>query len=193
MPQSDNEIIERIRDGAKHHYAQLVDRYKDRAFTLAVRMLKNKEDAEEAAQDAFIRAYNALNRFEGKARFGTWFYRILYNVCLTRLGKRKEEFQRLDYDDDIDYNGFESAFTASGYNEYETNDMVEFVKKTMEALPEKYQTILSLFYFQDLSHEEISDVTQLPIGTIKTHLFRARAILQQLLQSAEGGQLERVV
>ena len=71
--------------------------------------------------------------------------------------------------------------------------MVEFVKKTMEALPEKYQTILSLFYFQDLSHEEISDVTQLPIGTIKTHLFRARAILQQLLQSAEGGQLERVV
>jgi len=191
MPQSDNEIIERIRDGAKHHYAQLVDRYKDRAFTLAVRMLKNKEDAEEAAQDAFIRAYNALNRFEGKARFGTWFYRILYNVCLTRLGKRKEEFQRLDYDDDIDYNGFESAFTASGYNEYETNDMVEFVKKTMEALPEKYQTILSLFYFQDLSHEEISDVTQLPIGTIKTHLFRARAILQRLLQ--KEFLLERVV
>lgn len=193
MPQSDNEIIERIRDGAKHYYARLVDRYKDRAYTLAVRMLKNKEDAEEAAQDAFIRAYNALNRFEGKARFGTWFYRILYNVCLTRLGKRKEEFQRLDYNDNIDYNELESAFTASGYNEYETNDMIEFVKKTMEELPEKYQTILSLFYFQDLSHEEISEVTQLPIGTIKTHLFRARAILQQLLQSAEGGQLERVV
>jgi RNA polymerase sigma-70 factor (ECF subfamily) len=154
-------------------------------------MLKNKEDAEEAAQDAFIRAYNALNRFEGKARFGTWFYRILYNVCLTRLGKRKEEFQRLDYNDNIDYNELESAFTASGYNEYETNDMIEFVKKTMEELPEKYQTILSLFYFQDLSHEEISEVTQLPIGTIKTHLFRARAILQRLLQ--KEFLLERVV
>ena len=191
MPQSDNEIIERIRDGAKHYYARLVDRYKDRAYTLAVRMLKNKEDAEEAAQDAFIRAYNALNRFEGKARFGTWFYRILYNVCLTRLGKRKEEFQRLDYNDNIDYNELESAFTASGYNEYETNDMVEFVKKTMEELPEKYQTILSLFYFQNLSHEEISEVTRLPIGTIKTHLFRARAILQRLLQ--KEFLLERVV
>jgi len=191
MPQSDNEIIERIRDGAKHYYTRLVDRYKDRAYTLAVRMLKNKEDAEEAAQDAFIRAYNALNRFEGKARFGTWFYRILYNVCLTRLGKRKEEFQRLDYNDNIDYNELESAFTASGYNEYETNDMIEFVKKTMEELPEKYQTILSLFYFQDLSHEEISEVTQLPIGTIKTHLFRARAILQRLLQ--KEFLLERVV
>jgi RNA polymerase sigma-70 factor (ECF subfamily) len=115
----------------------------------------------------------------------------LYNVCLTRLGKRKEEFQRLDYDDDIDYDALDSAFTESGYNEYETNDMVEFVKKTMEALPVKYQTILSLFYFQDLSHEEIADVTQLPIGTIKTHLFRARAILQRLLQ--KEFLLERVV
>lgn len=200
MPQSDNEIIERIRGGAKHYFAQLVDRYKDRAFTLAIRMLKNREDAEEATQDAFIRAYNALSRFEGKAQFGTWFYRILYNVCLTRLGKRKEEFQRLDYDDEIDYNMLESPFTASDFNEYETNDMIEFVKNTMEALPEKYQTILSLFYFQDLSHEEIADVTRLPIGTIKTHLFRARALLQKLLQSAEGrrldslsGQLERVI
>lgn len=82
MPSSDNEIIKKIQDRAKHYYAQLVDRYKDRAFTLAVRMLKKKEDAEEATQDAFIRACNALNRFEGKARFGTWFYRILYNVCL---------------------------------------------------------------------------------------------------------------
>ncbi|MDI6766823.1 MAG: sigma factor [Bacteroidota bacterium] len=69
MPLTDNEIIEKIRGGAKHYYAHLVDRYKDRAFTLAVRMLKNREDAEEASQDAFIRAYNALNRFEGKARF----------------------------------------------------------------------------------------------------------------------------
>ena len=181
MPQSDNEIIERMRSGAKHHYAQLVDRYKDRAFSLAVRMLRNPQDAEEAVQDAFIRAYNALNRFEGKARFGTWFYRILYNVCLTRLGKRRDVFQQQDYDDERGYQGIESSSAALDVNAYETKNMVEFVKKSMEALPEKYQTILSLFYFQDLSHEEIADITQLPIGTIKTHLFRARALLQQLL------------
>ena len=142
MHLSDNEIIEKIRGVAKQYYATLVDRYKDRANTLAVHMIKNKEDAEEATQDAFIRAYNALNRFEGKARFGTWFYRILYNVCLTRLGKRKEEFQRLDFDDDTDYSALEPAFAASFLNGYETNDMVEFVKKTMEALPDKYQIIL---------------------------------------------------
>ena len=90
---SDNEIIELVRGGTRHHYARLVDCYKDRAFTMALRMLRNREDAEEASQDAFIRAYNGLNRFEGKARFSTWFYRILYNVCLSRIRKRKDEYE----------------------------------------------------------------------------------------------------
>jgi len=179
MPLSDNEIIERIRSGSSNYYALLVDRYKDRGFTLAVRMLRNREDAEEAAQDAFIRAYNALNRFEGKSRFGTWFYRILYNVCLTRIGNRKEEFHRIGFEREIESS---DPFATSDFNDYEAKDMTEFVKTSMESLPEKYQSILSLFYFQELSHEEIAGVTQLPIGTIKTHLFRARNLLQQKLQ-----------
>jgi len=102
---SDNEIIELVRGGTRHHYTRLVDRYKDRAFTLALKMLRNREDAEEASQDAFIRAYNGLNRFEGKARFSTWFYRILYNVCISRIRKRKGEYELLEYDDDNGYNG----------------------------------------------------------------------------------------
>jgi len=182
MPLSDNEIIERVRNGGRRHYVHLVDRYKDRAMTLAVRMLRSREDAEEAAQDAFIRAYNALNGFKGTARFGTWFYRILYNVCLTRLGKRKAEFSSIDYDDGIEYNTKESWVSPAVSSDFETQDMIAFVKKIIETLPMKYQTILSLFYFQELSHEEICEVTQLPLATVKTHLFRARAMLQQRLQ-----------
>jgi len=178
MPLSDNEIIEKIRGGSRYYYTQLIDRYKDRAFTLAVRMLKNREDAEEAAQDAFIRAYNALNKFEGKSQFGTWFYRILYNVCLTRLRKQKDEFQSIDFDDSMEYD----VIDRNNINEFEKKDTIDLVKKTINEMPVKYQTILSLFYFQELSHEEISEVTMLPIGTIKTHLFRARTMLQQRLQ-----------
>jgi RNA polymerase sigma factor (sigma-70 family) len=181
MAISDNEIIELVRGGAKHYYAQLIDRYKEHAFTLAIRMLKSREDAEEAAQDAFIRAYNALNGFQGTARFGTWFYRILYNVCLTRLGKRRREFQSIDYDDEENY-VVESLMLHVDSSDFETKDMIEFVKKIIETLPLKYKTILSLFYLQELSHEEISHVTQLPISTVKTHLFRARAMLYQRLQ-----------
>lgn len=188
---SDNEIIELVRGGTRHHYARLVDRYKDRAFTLALRMLRNREDAEEASQDAFIRAYNGLNRFEGKARFSTWFYRILYNVCLSRIRKRKDEYELLEYDDDNGYSGNLQSAGSNYIPDFETKDMMDFVKKTLSTLPSKYQTILSLFYLQELSHEEISDVTDLPIGTIKTHLFRARAMILERLQKEL--QIERAV
>ena len=181
MPLSDNEIIDKIRHGEKHHYARLIDRYKDKAFTLAVRMLKNRQDAEEAAQDAFIRAYNALGKFEGTAKFGTWYYRILYNVCLTRLGKKKEDIQSIDYDDEREYDAVGTLSQAFHEMELETKDMIGIVKNIIETLPGKYASILSLFYFQELSHGEICEVTELPLGTVKVHLFRARAMLQERL------------
>jgi RNA polymerase sigma-70 factor (ECF subfamily) len=179
MAETDNEIIQNIRKGAKHDFALLVDRYKDKAMTLAMRMLRNPEDAEEATQDGFIRAYNALDRFEGSAKFSTWLYRIVYNVCLTKLGKRKEEFREIDYDDETAYPSSGSIWPAD--SNYESREMVTIIKKVIEELPEKYSIILSLFYFQELSHEEICGVTQLPLGTVKTHLFRARVLLQQRL------------
>jgi RNA polymerase sigma-70 factor (ECF subfamily) len=182
MPVSDSEIIQRVRGGAKHHFALLVDRYKDKAMTLAVRMLKNREDAEEAVQDAFVRAYNALEKFQGNARFGTWLYRIVYNVCLTRLGKKKDEFDRVDYDDEREYD-HTATFSPLMEMDFEAVDMISYIKKTIETLPTKYGTILTLFYVQDLTHEEICEVTQLPLGTVKVHLFRARALLQEQLHS----------
>ena len=181
MPLSDNQIIEKIRRGGKHHYALLVDRYKDKAFTLAVRMLKDRRDAEEAAQDAFMRAYNGLDKFEGTAKFGTWLYRIVHNVCLTRLAKRKNDVQSSEYDDGQDYENAGMTSTTLLESEIETKDMIDTVKKIIDTLPEKYTSILSLFYFQELTHEEICEVTQLPLGTVKVRLFRARALLQRRL------------
>ncbi len=186
---TDNEIVESVRKGKKHLYARLVDRYKDKAMTLALRMLRNREDAEEALQDAFVRAYNALDRFEGKAKFGTWFYRILYNVCLTRLGRRKENFLSIDEQDReilFSYNPKDSSELN-----YEAAETVAIIKKGIETLPEKYSVVLSLFYFQELSHEEICEVTQLPLGTLKTHLFRARAMLSGIL--AKELEMEKIL
>ena len=129
MALSDNEIIEKIRRGEKRQYARLVDRYRDKAFTLAVRILKDRQDAEEAAQDAFVRAYNALNKFEGTAKFGTWFYRILYNVCLTKLGKRKDDLRESEYDDEEWYDTPGMA-SSSSEKDFETRDMIQLVKKS---------------------------------------------------------------
>ncbi len=84
-PPGDEQLIERIQQGEIRCFADLVDRHKDRALTVAVRLLRRREDAEEAVQDAFVRAFRGLAEFRGESRFSTWFYRILYNICLTRL------------------------------------------------------------------------------------------------------------
>jgi len=150
-------------------------------MSLALRLLRNREEAEEAIQDAFIRAYNALNSFEGSSQFGTWFYRILYNVCLTRLSHRAKQSLESEYDDEREYENTDQS-VPGWTDEFEMSDLMSFVKKTIDSLPAKYSAIVSLFYFQELSYDEIARVTELPIGTVKTHLFRARTLLQKRIQ-----------
>ena len=180
MPLSDNDLLEKIRAGDNRVFAQLVDRYKDRAMTLAVRMLRNREDAEEAVQDSFVRAYHGLDNFEGTAKFGTWFYRIIYNVCLTRIGKKKMDFESIDAESG-DLPEIHDEHSLTPHEILELKDLVGILKKIIESMPVQYRTIISLFYVQEMSYLEICKVTDLPLGTVKAHLFRARALLQRRL------------
>ena len=176
---SDYEIISRVLGGNTRSFADLVDRHKDKAMTLAMRMLRNREEAEEAVQDAFVRAFNALGQFEKRSTFSTWLYRILFNVCSTRLSKRGEPTQSI----------------SSGKNEGECEDEIpdfsevpdsivegeEFrrqVIETLNELPPLYGGIATMFYLDDLSYEEIVTITGSPLGTVKARLFRARAMLR---------------
>lgn len=189
MQFQEREILEQIRSGKKHLFAQIVDKYKEQAMTLAFRILKNREDAEEAAQDSFIRAFNAIDKFEQKAKFSTWLYRIVYNVCLTRLNKKDKRVSLIREDEDkgTEQQLFPSVLPS---NEYDNLEMVTLIKSMIEELPEKYSTIFSLFYFQELSYEEICEVTSLPLGTVKTQLFRSRALMLKRL--AKEYQVETV-
>ncbi len=163
-----------VRAGSTDRFGLLVERHQAQAMTLAVRMLRDRQDAEEAVQDAFVRAYRALSGFQGGARFSTWLYRIVYNVCLNRLAKVDRGAFQEPYDD-------ERTSPGEWTDPFEADDLVAYVRRSIASLPPKYATILSLFYLQDLSHEEICEVTALPLGTVKTHLFRARALLQRTL------------
>ena len=180
MKLSDSEILEQIQSGKKLLYSQIVEKYKEQAMTLALRVLKNREDAEEAIQDAFIRAYNALDKFERRSKFSTWLYRIVYNVCLSHLSKKNRNIDFVREDDNVDTSEEIYPIISTG-NEYEKNELIALIQTTIEELPEKYGIMLSLFYFQELSYEEICDVTRLPLGTVKTHLFRARSLLLKRL------------
>ena len=179
MRLSDNEIISRLRNGEKQLFALLIERYKDRGFSLSLRILKNREEAEEALQDAFVRAYNGIGKFTGASAFGTWFYRILYNVCLTAISRKNKRGTVLDFDDpSVPETGTEPEHPGD-YSGLEMRDLMTHVMAALERLPEKYSSVISMFYVQELSYPEISEVMGMPVGTVKTHLFRGRLLLQK--------------
>lgn len=179
MKTSDTDIIRSVLEGDTRSYGLLVDRHKEKAMTLAMRMLKNRHDAEEAIQDAFVRAFRALPGFERKSSFSTWFYRILFNVCSSALSKRgdtrmfsideeSEEELKLELHSDDDEPDIE----------LEGKEFSIIVRNEIEKMEEQYAAILTMFFLQEMSYEEIIDVTGLPLGTVKNRLFRARMQLR---------------
>ena len=185
MPAADEEIVRRVLAGDKRAFGELVERHKDKAMTLAIRMLKNREEAEETLQDAFVRAYHALPRFEWKASFSTWFYRIVYNVCATSLGKRSDDVHVSLSDEDeqnLDVPSEEPAPDTA----YEFREIREAVTEEIERLPETYAGILTLFFVNDLSYDQIVDVTGLPLATVKVRLFRGRLLLRDAVAKRLG-------
>ncbi len=179
MKTDDIDIARRVLDGDTRAYAELVDRHKDQAMTLAMRMLKNRHDAEEALQDAFVRAYKALPGFEWKSNFSTWLYRILFNVCSTALSKRGA--QQVFSIDDEKMNDRSAELPSADIEPdiiLENNEFSIIVRKEIEKMNEQYSSILTLFFLQEMSYEEIMAVTGLPLGTVKNRLFRARLILR---------------
>lgn len=179
MQPSDDDIIARLRKGERRLYATLIARYRDRGFSLALRILRNREDAEEALQDAFVRAWNGLPKFEGTSTFATWFYRILYNVCMTSLTRKGKQAMFTGLDDAANPDPAVEPGLPGDYTGAQMNDLVTRVSAVLGRLPEKYASIISMFYVQELTYAEIGEVTGLPPGTVKTHLFRGRLLLQK--------------
>jgi len=175
---SDDDIIARLRKGERQVFGLLIERYKDRGFSLALRILRNRMEAEEALQDAFVRAYNGLGGFAGTASFGTWFYRILYNVCMTAVSQNKKRGETVSFDDTALTEDLTDPAGDEDYSGLERRDLMAHVVAALDRLPEKYSSVISMFYVQELSYPEISEVTGMPVGTVKTHLFRGRLLLQ---------------
>jgi RNA polymerase sigma-70 factor (ECF subfamily) len=179
-------VIQKVLGGDKRAYAELVDRHKEKAMTLAMRMLKNREDAEEAIQDAFVRAFNALPRFEWKSSFSTWFYRIVYNVCATQLSRRGEDLHvSLDTADDEKILELPSGEPLPDI-QFDSNEMEQIVLSEVEKLSPLYGAICTLFFIQDMSYDQIVEVTGLPLGTVKVRLFRGRLILREAVATRLG-------
>lgn len=188
MHDPDHQIIRRILAGEPRAYGALVDRHKSHGMTVAMRMLKNREDAEEALQDAFVRAYRSLDRFEFQSKFSTWFYRILFNVCSTSLSRRDPSpVLSLDtHDDDEGISPHLPSTDAAPDVDLESREFRSIVAEEIANLPANYASIMTLFLLEDLSYAEIVEITGFPLGTVKTHLFRARTMLRDAVHRRIG-------
>ena len=167
--------IERILAGEQHLYAEMVDKYKGYAYTIAQKILQNRPDAEEATQDAFIKAYHHLKGFNQQSKFSTWLYRIVFNTAISYKRRSKQQFQSLE-NTFVEYRG-------EGEGMLEKTDRKKFLNLAMAKLNEADRTALSLFYLQEFSLEEIAEITGMPANTAKVRIHRARLRLADELKN----------
>lgn len=174
---TDLEIIASVKRGNQADYAIIVERYKNKAFSLIKRMLKNEMEAEEVLQDCFLKAYNALSSFRQEAKFSTWFYRIVYNTTLSKVSDRKRKIEN-------EMSSIEDHFNLESDYDFritENSDLSSFVNIILEKLPSNYSSVLNLFYLNEMSCEEISEVMNISVPNVKVTLHRSRNALRHLL------------
>lgn len=180
---TDEELAAQVQRGDLTAFTGLVERYKDRLYNLGYRMLRNPSDAEEIAQEAFLHVFRAIQSFQTDQRFSTWCYRIASNLCIDRLRRRPDT--RVSLDEPV--TSSDLYFQLADTNplpdaQVEAGELREEIQRAIGALPPKYRLVVVFRHVDDLSYEEIAQITELPMGTVKTRLFRAREILRRSLE-----------
>ncbi len=177
--QPDHYYIEKTLNGDVNAFSYLVKKYERMVFTIAVKMMQSREEAEDVAQEAFIKSFKSLKRFKGDAKFSTWLYRISYNHCLDKLKERKRHFHSEDIDviQEKDLN-FETDILYT----IERKERKEIIDNALKKLTDEEQIIMTLYYFEELSIKEISKITAINANNIKIKLYRSRNKLLSLLK-----------
>jgi len=176
----DNEIIQGVLKGDQALYAQLVKRYQNFVFTIALRYTPNREDAEEIAQDVFVKAYRSLADFRGESKFSTWLYTIVTTTCITFLRKKKIPIHSLDNEQVFEIaDNQNSAFRA---NQVEQKSKVQVVNEAIRLLSVDDARIITLFYQAEQSLEEIGRIIGVDPNTAKVKLHRARQRLKEKME-----------
>ncbi len=179
--------IEKVKDGHTQYFSYIVERYQDIVFSIALKVLRNREDAEEMAQESFIKAYKSLHTFKGNAKFSTWLYRITYNNCISEVRKRKIHFTSTE---DIQIRDEAEEMNLDGIPE---ENRVRVIKEAMEKLPEEDYTLILLYYFEEQSIKDISNVTELSESNTKVKLLRARKKLYTILSEMMKDELYTIL
>jgi RNA polymerase sigma-70 factor (ECF subfamily) len=172
---SDEEIVEKIRTSEQDLYAVIIDRYQKKLIRYAYNLIKNEEKAIDIVQESFVKAFVNLNSFNIEKKFSSWIYRIVHNQAINLAKKYQKETPLLEdwdfkSDDDIE-------------KDFEKKETVENVEKCLKKIPLLYSEPLSLYYIDEKSYEEISDILRIPMGTVATRINRAKKLMRNICQT----------
>jgi len=177
--QDDIYHVKRVLAGNTAAYAVLVNKHSEMAITIANKIVRNREDAEEIAQDAFVKAFQSLQSFKGDSKFSTWLYRIIYNAAISHTRKRQHDFVAID--DRLITDTTEDTILEN-LDSIDPELQSELIHKAIEKLPSDESTIVTLFYLKENTIDDISKITGLSVANVKVKLFRIRKKLYEELQ-----------
>lgn len=193
----DQVLVERVQAGDEAAFRELFDRYQGRVFAVALGVVKNQQDALDVVQDAFVKVHRHIGNFKGTSAFYTWLYRIVMNLCIDRK-RRGKKARAVDYDDQIGHSPEEVAGDGTLLPQLaESNPRKTVLRKELSAaieramgeLPDYHRAVLVLREVEGLSYEEMSDILEVPKGTIMSRLFHARRKMQEALSEYLVGDL----
>ena len=178
MKASEHELVERCRHGDETAFRELVDQYKGLVFALIARSIANRARAEELAQDVFLKVHKGLPFFRGESKLSTWMYRIVINVLSTE--RPELATASLDDRDDEDRPRLQPAADDRAFGDLVMKDRLQ---KAIEQLPVQYQVLINGHYLKGMRYEDLAEALNMPMGTVKTHLHRAKRRLRHLLET----------
>ena len=173
---SDVALVRQAKRGRREAYSELVRRHQHAVYSLSLRYMKDAALAEDMAQEAFLKGFRLLKGFRGDCRFSTWMYRVTSSVCLTELSRRGRRGEV----------PLDEAPIGHRDAEVSERELAEIVRHCVTKLPERYATIVTMYYLQQAPYEEIAAAMGIPVGTLKTWMFRARKELRTLVEDELG-------
>lgn len=182
MTDPDADLIARCREGDEEAFRLLVDRYKDLVFGVVHRMLPGSNRVEDVAQEVFLRIHRGLPYFRGQARLSTWIYRIVLNLCSEERGRPRREVSLTPSDDESRV--LEPAVSDAQFARIEQRDRIS---KALAALPMPYRLLIAAHYLHGVQYEDLAAALDIPLGTVKTQLHRAKKQLRELMQTSDAG------
>lgn len=185
---SDLAVVRHVQAGEVAKFDQLVMKYRGRLYGVIYHLTSNREDASDLTQDAFIKAFQSINRFQGQSSFFTWLYRIAVNSTLTHLRKQRLRtffsFEKIDQEDEVAAEVVAALTDTTGADrETFAHELQEKLNEAMQKLSIKHRTVITLFEIDGLSHQDIAEVMDCSVGTVRSRLHYAKQLLQSELQS----------